>query len=54
MLITGPLYKGAGLTTVAAIIPKYAPNSDHNNEAYYIAAVEHAVDTSRVHDIKIA
>ena len=54
MLITGPLYKGVGLTTVAAIIPKYAPSSDHNNEAHYIAVVEYAVDAWRAHDIKIA
>lgn len=33
--------------TVAQIIPKYAPGSDGNDEAAYIAAVEHAVDTWR-------
>jgi hypothetical protein len=35
------------LTTVEQIIPKYAPGSDGNDEAAYIAAIEHAVDTWR-------
>jgi Mannosyl-glycoprotein endo-beta-N-acetylglucosaminidase len=34
-----------GLTTVDQIIPKYAPTADHNNEAAYIAALKHAIDT---------
>jgi len=34
-----------GLTTVDQIIPKYAPTADHNDEAGYIAAVEHELDT---------
>ncbi len=33
--------------TVAQIIPVYAPRSDHNDEAAYIAAVEQEVDTWR-------
>jgi hypothetical protein len=32
---------------VEQIIPVYAPSSDHNDEAAYIAAVEHAVDVWR-------
>jgi hypothetical protein len=36
-----------GLTTVDQIIPRYAPTADHNNEAAYIAAVKHAIDTWR-------
>ena len=36
-----------GCVTVAQIIPKYAPSSDGNNEAVYIAAIEHAVKTWR-------
>jgi hypothetical protein len=36
-----------GRVTVAQIIPKYAPSSDGNDEAAYIAAVEHAVDVWR-------
>ena len=38
-LLAGPVYKGSGLTTVAQIIPKYAPHSDHNDDAAYIVAV---------------
>lgn len=33
------------LITVDQIIPKYAPEADHNNEAGYIAALKHAIDT---------
>jgi Peptidase_C39 like family len=54
MLITGPLYKGAGRTTVATIIPRYAPGSDHNDEANYIAVVEHAVDSWRAGKVGVA
>lgn len=32
-----------GLTTVDTIIPVYAPTADHNDEAAYIASVEHSV-----------
>ena len=46
-LIAGPVYKGAGLTTVDQIIPKYAPSSDGNNEAAYIQAIDQAVDQWR-------
>jgi hypothetical protein len=34
-----------GLVTVDQIIPKYAPNSDGNDEAGYIASLKHEVDT---------
>ncbi|HEV2660861.1 MAG TPA: hypothetical protein VGU68_09680 [Ktedonobacteraceae bacterium] len=34
-----------GLTTVSQIIPKYAPTSDNNDEAAYIASLKHAIDT---------
>ena len=34
-----------GLVTVDRIIPTYAPNSDHNNEAGYIATLKHEIDT---------
>ncbi|HLL78876.1 MAG TPA: hypothetical protein VKT25_05215 [Ktedonobacteraceae bacterium] len=44
--VTKPLV-GHICTTVAEIIPVYAPSSDGNDEAGYIAAVEHAVDTWR-------
>lgn len=38
-LIAGPVYKGVGLTTVAQIVPKYAPAADHNDVQGYIDAV---------------
>jgi hypothetical protein len=38
---------GHPCTTIAQIIPVYAPSSDGNNEAAYIAAVEHAVTVWR-------
>jgi hypothetical protein len=40
------LYVGYwGRVTVDQIIPKYAPNSDGNNEAGYIAILKHTIDT---------
>jgi hypothetical protein len=39
-LIAGPLYVGAGLVTVPQIVHRYAPTSDANNEAHYVAVVE--------------
>lgn len=40
------LYVGEwGLLTVDQIIPRYAPQADHNDEAGYIAALKHAIDT---------
>jgi hypothetical protein len=42
------LYVGYwGRITVDQIIPKYAPNSDGNNEAGYIASLKHTIDTWR-------
>jgi len=42
------LYVGYwGRITVDQIIPKYAPNSDGNNEANYIAALKRTIDTWR-------
>ncbi len=35
------------LTTVEQIIPRYAPTADHNDEAAYIASIEHSIDTWR-------
>jgi hypothetical protein len=43
-----------GLTTVDQIIPRYAPSSDNNNEAAYIAAVKHAIDTWRAGQIYVS
>jgi hypothetical protein len=42
-LIVGPVYVGAGRTTVESIIPVYAPAADSNNEAAYIANVTSVV-----------
>lgn len=42
------------LTTVDQIIPKYAPEADHNDEAGYIAALKHAVDTWRANVIFVS
>ena len=36
------------LKIVDSIIPVYAPSSDHNNVAAYIATVKHTVDTWRI------
>ena len=42
------LYVGYwGRITVDQIIPKYAPNSDGNNEAEYIASLKRTIDTWR-------
>lgn len=42
------LYVGYwGRITIDQIIPKYAPNSDGNNEAEYIASLKHTIDTWR-------
>jgi hypothetical protein len=46
-LISGPAYVGGGLTTVAQIIPKYAPSSDNNDESGYIANVQADVNAWR-------
>jgi hypothetical protein len=35
-LIAGPLYVGDGRTTIASIIPRYAPAADNNDESAYI------------------
>ena len=39
----GPKYAGAGLHTVEAITPKYAPGSDGNSPARYAEAVREMV-----------
>lgn len=41
-------------TSIPQIIPVYAPNSDHNDEAHYIWVVEHAVDTWRSGKVVVA
>lgn len=46
-LMSSSAYVGGGLVTVSQIIPKYAPNSDNNNESAYIQAVQSDVQTWR-------
>ncbi len=43
-----------GKTTVAEIIPTYAPSSDNNNVEGYIAAVEHSIDTWHAGQITVS
>jgi hypothetical protein len=43
-----------GLVTVDQIIPKYAPNSDGNDEAAYIAAIKNTVDTWRSGIVRVS
>lgn len=38
--LTDPIYAYAPTTTVADLVHVYAPSSDHNNEAAYVATVE--------------
>ena len=47
MLILSLYIKQWHRVTIEQIVPKYAPGSDGNNEAAYVAAIEHAVDTWR-------
>ena len=44
---------GHPCTTIDQIIPVYAPSSDGNNEAAYIAAVEHAVAVWRAGSVYV-
>ncbi len=41
------------LTTVSQIIPKYAPAADNNDEAAYIASVEHSIATWRTGTVMV-
>jgi len=43
-----------GFSTIDQIIPTYAPTSDHNNEAEYIASLKHAIDTWRAGVIRVS
>src|SRR2546428_5992399 len=43
-----------GLVTVDQIIPVYAPSSDHNNVAGYIAALKHTIDTWRAGVVQVS
>jgi hypothetical protein len=46
-LIRNQYVNSWGCSTVESIIPHYAPNSDNNDEAAYIASVEQSVTTWR-------
>lgn len=44
--MVGPKYAGAGLTTVRAVLPRYAPTGDaDNNPTAYIAAVLASIES---------
>lgn len=47
-------YVPRGLTNLAAIVPVYAPASDHNDVSGYIAAVLHAVRTWRAGQVEVS
>jgi hypothetical protein len=52
-LISGPLYKGSGLTTPEAIIPRYAPSGDGNSPSHYIGVVESAMSLWRSGKVEV-
>jgi hypothetical protein len=52
-LIANLYVKQWGLSTVDQIIPKYAPNSDHNNEAAYIGNVKGLITTWRAGNVTV-
>jgi len=47
ILLTGPVYKGSGLTTIDQITQRYAPAQDHNDPSSYACFVKYAADTWR-------
>ncbi len=46
-LLASNVYVGDGLVTPELIIPRFAPQSDDNNEAAYIQALERGIDAFR-------
>jgi hypothetical protein len=46
-LIAGPLYVGSGLTTLQAVLARYAPSSDSNNDSVYVQSVVQLVTAWR-------
>jgi hypothetical protein len=52
-LITGPVYKGAGLTTIETIIPRYAPADDNNDEQAYISSLLYCIDAWRAGKVRV-
>lgn len=47
-LLAGPLYVRGGLTTIERIIPRWAPSSDGNDPAAYVASVLQSVTRWRL------
>ena len=52
-LLTGPVYKGTGLTTIQQIIPVYAPAADRNDEQAYIASLIYSINAWRAGKVVI-
>ncbi len=52
-LMAGSLYAASGLVVPDQIIPRYAPNSDNNNEAGYISALKKTIERARAGDVDI-
>jgi Mannosyl-glycoprotein endo-beta-N-acetylglucosaminidase len=46
-LISGPLYVGSGLTTVSAVLGRYAPPTDSNDDTAYVQDIVQTVQTWR-------
>jgi hypothetical protein len=51
--MAGSLYNATGLITPDQIIPRYAPNSDNNDEAGYINALKKSIDRARAGKVDI-
>jgi hypothetical protein len=52
-LLAGSLYEGAGLYRLPAIVHRYAPAADHNDEQAYVTAVMHVVQQVRAAQIAV-
>ncbi len=53
VLLSGPLYIGAGRTAVEDIVHRYAPAADNNNELAYCAALSAAVQEWRAGHVTV-
>lgn len=53
VLLTGPVYKGSGLTNIGQITRKYAPAQDHNDPSSYACFVKYAADTWRMGVVEV-
>ena len=52
-LLASNLYVGDGLITPELIIPRFAPQSDNNNEVAYIQALERGIDALRAGNLDL-